>query len=88
MAGANVSVLDNSPGQLAPDRLVGEREALPLRTLEGDMRNLSELADGAFDLVFHRSHRHRDDPIAAYMSTLIATQATKPKTAPPASCTS
>lgn len=52
-AGANVTVLDNSPGQLAQDRLVAEREALPLRTLEGDMRNLSELADGEFDLVFH-----------------------------------
>jgi SAM-dependent methyltransferase len=52
-AGANVTVLDNSPRQLARDRLVAEREALPLRTLEGDMRNLSEFADGEFDLVFH-----------------------------------
>jgi SAM-dependent methyltransferase len=52
-AGANVTVLDNSPGQLARDRLVAEREALPLRTLEGDMRNLSKFADGDFDLVFH-----------------------------------
>src|ERR671921_2603015 len=52
-AGANVTVLDNSPGQLARDRLVAEREALPLRTVEGDMRNLSEFADGDFDLIFH-----------------------------------
>jgi SAM-dependent methyltransferase len=52
-AGANVTVLDNSPGQLARDRLVAEREALPLRTVEGDMRNLSEFADGESDLVFH-----------------------------------
>jgi SAM-dependent methyltransferase len=52
-AGANVTVVDNSPGQLAGDRLVSEREALPLRTVESDIRNLSEFADGEFDLVLH-----------------------------------
>jgi SAM-dependent methyltransferase len=52
-AGAEVTLLDNSPRQLARARLVAEREALPLRTVEGDMRNLSQFADGEFDLVFH-----------------------------------
>jgi SAM-dependent methyltransferase len=52
-AGAKVTVLDNSPRQLARDRLVAEREALSLRTLEGDMRDLSQFADGEFVLVFH-----------------------------------
>jgi SAM-dependent methyltransferase len=52
-AGANVTVLDNSPGQLAQDRLVAEREGLDLRTVEGDMADLSLFADGSFDLVFH-----------------------------------
>jgi SAM-dependent methyltransferase len=52
-AGANVTVLDNSPKQLAQDRLVAERESLPLKTVEGDMRDLSAFADGSFDLVFH-----------------------------------
>jgi SAM-dependent methyltransferase len=52
-AGANVTVLDNSPGQLAQDRLVAEREGLALRTVEGDMADLSVFADGSFDLVFH-----------------------------------
>src|SRR5829696_6193284 len=52
-AGANVTVLDNSPKQLAQDRLVAERESLPLKTLEGDMRDLSAFAEGSFDLVFH-----------------------------------
>jgi SAM-dependent methyltransferase len=52
-AGANVTVLDNSPGQLAQDRLVAEREGLDLRTVEGDMADLSVFADGSFDLVFH-----------------------------------
>jgi SAM-dependent methyltransferase len=52
-AGANVTVLDNSPGQLAQDRLVAEREGLDLRTVEGDMADLSLFADESFDLVFH-----------------------------------
>jgi len=52
-AGANVTVLDNSPGQLAQDRLVAERESLDLTTIQGDMRDLSAFAEGSFDLVFH-----------------------------------
>ncbi|HET7271270.1 MAG TPA: class I SAM-dependent methyltransferase [Rubrobacter sp.] len=52
-AGANVTVLDNSPKQLAQDRLVAERESLTLETVEGDMRDLSTFADESFDLVFH-----------------------------------
>ena len=52
-AGASVTVLDNSPGQLAQDRFVADREALDLETLQGDMRDLSAFADGGFDLVFH-----------------------------------
>jgi SAM-dependent methyltransferase len=52
-AGANVTVLDNSPRQLAQDRLVAEREGLTIRTVEGDMADLSVFADGCFDLVFH-----------------------------------
>jgi SAM-dependent methyltransferase len=52
-AGANVTVLDNSPAQLAQDRLVAERESLDLATVEGDMADLSRFPDGSFDLVFH-----------------------------------
>src|SRR5215213_6021005 len=52
-AGASVTVLDNSPRQLAQDRFVAERESLDLETLQGDMRDLSVFADGSFDLVFH-----------------------------------
>jgi 2-polyprenyl-3-methyl-5-hydroxy-6-metoxy-1,4-benzoquinol methylase len=40
-AGANVTVYDNSPAQLSRDRMVAERENLPIHTLEGDMRDLS-----------------------------------------------
>ena len=52
-AGARVTVFDNSPAQLAQDRLVAERESLELRTVQGDMRDLSAFADAGFDLVFH-----------------------------------
>jgi len=52
-AGATVTVFDNSPAQLGQDRLVAEREALSLRTVEGDMRDLSALADASFDLIVH-----------------------------------
>ncbi len=52
-AGARVTVFDNSPGQLAQDRLVADREGLALETVRGDMADLSALADGRFGLVFH-----------------------------------
>ncbi len=52
-AGANVTVFDNSPRQLDQDRMVAGREGLSIRTVEGDMRDLSALADLSFDLVFH-----------------------------------
>lgn len=52
-AGADVTVFDNSPNQLARDREVAERDGLAIRTELGDMRDLSRFADGSFDLVFH-----------------------------------
>lgn len=52
-AGAHVTVLDNSPAQLSRDREVAQREGLRLRTVEGDMADLSAFADESFDLVFH-----------------------------------
>ena len=52
-AGARVTVYDNSPQQLAQDRYVARREGLEITTLEGDMRDLSALADASFDLIVH-----------------------------------
>jgi SAM-dependent methyltransferase len=51
--GANVTIFDNSPAQLEQDRHVAAREGLAIRTVEGDMRNLSVFEDATFDLVFH-----------------------------------
>lgn len=52
-AGAAVTVFDNSPRQLAQDRYVAGRDGLSLRTVEGDMRDLSIFADASFDLIVH-----------------------------------
>lgn len=52
-AGGIVTVLDNSPNQLAKDQMVAERESLTIRTVEGDMRDLSTFPDNHFSLVFH-----------------------------------
>ncbi len=52
-AGAKVTVLDNSPRQLEGDRLVAERHALDITTVEGDMADLSMFSDQSFDLIVH-----------------------------------
>jgi SAM-dependent methyltransferase len=52
-AGARVTVYDNAPAQLDRDRMVAQRDGLAIRTIEGDMRDLSALADESFDLIVH-----------------------------------
>ncbi len=52
-AGAHVTVFDNSPRQLAQDRLVARREGLDLDTVEGDMADLGVFAADTFDLIVH-----------------------------------
>ncbi len=51
--GARVTVFDNSPAQLKQDQLAAEREALSLKTAEGDAADLSMFADESFDLIFN-----------------------------------
>src|SRR5271165_1495009 len=52
-AGAKVTVFDNSPAQLAQDRMVADREALTIETRQGDMADLSVFPDECFDLIVH-----------------------------------
>jgi SAM-dependent methyltransferase len=52
-AGANVTVFDNSPAQLGRDEQVAAREGLSIRTVLGDMRDLTAFADASFDVVFN-----------------------------------
>ncbi len=52
-AGANVTVLDNSPLQLGRDKEVAEREGLSMQIIEGDAANLGIFPENSFDLVFN-----------------------------------
>ena len=52
-AGAVVTVVDASEGQLGQDRKVAEREGLTLTTVQADMADLSAFETASFDLVFH-----------------------------------
>lgn len=52
-AGANVTVFDNSPKQLARDEEVAARDGLEIRTVLGDMRNLSAFDKESFDVVLN-----------------------------------
>lgn len=52
-AGAEVTVVDLSPVMLEQDRAVAAQRKLHLRTLEASMDDLTELADGTFDIVIH-----------------------------------
>ncbi len=52
-AGAQVTLLDQSPAQLSHDALVAAREGLEIECVEGDMAKLSMFKAGSFDVVFH-----------------------------------
>ena len=51
--GAEVTLLDASPQQLAQDKFVAERENLSITLVEGDMADLSTFADDNFGLIFN-----------------------------------
>jgi SAM-dependent methyltransferase len=52
-AGARVTVVDFSAGQLEKDRQVADAHGLVLRTVQADMADLSSLPTDGFDVVFH-----------------------------------
>jgi ubiquinone/menaquinone biosynthesis C-methylase UbiE len=51
--GAEVTIFDNSENQLSQDRKLSEEFNLNIKTIQGDMKDLSVLADESFDLVFN-----------------------------------
>lgn len=51
--GADVTVFDASAAQLAQDKKIAKRENINIDLEQGDMRDLSELDDGQFDMIFH-----------------------------------
>jgi len=52
-AGATVTVLDSSPGQLDQDLRVAREHGVDLSAVEGDMADLSVFPDHFFDLIVH-----------------------------------
>src|SRR5205807_8709207 len=52
-AGAVVTTLDASAGQLAQDRAVAKRDGLDIRLEQGDFADLSRFSDESFDLIVH-----------------------------------
>lgn len=51
--GAEVTVFDNSQKQLEQDKLVADRDNLKIRTVQGDMRDLTVFEDNSFDFIIH-----------------------------------
>nr|WP_237417009.1 class I SAM-dependent methyltransferase [Halobacillus litoralis] len=51
--GADVTVYDLSEKQLQQDKRVADQEGLDLKTVKGDMTDLSAFADETFDLIVH-----------------------------------
>ncbi len=67
-AGAAVTLLDNSPAQLASDVHMAKHHNLGIRTVLGDMRDLSMFAANTFDCIFHPiSNVFIPDPTPVWM---------------------
>ena len=52
-AGAKVVSFDNSDEQLKKDKMVADQNSLSLKTVQGDMADLSVFENAVFDFVFH-----------------------------------
>lgn len=52
-AGADVTVFDNSLKQLGQDQFVAERDGLSIKTIQGDMADLSVFPNDSFQLIVH-----------------------------------
>ncbi|MGM5469974.1 class I SAM-dependent methyltransferase [Flavobacteriaceae bacterium LMO-SS05] len=51
--GAEVTIFDNSEKQLQQDRTLSDKLKLGIKTVQGDMKDLSVFEDNSFDLIFN-----------------------------------
>jgi len=51
--GADVTIFDNSEKQLQQDVILSDKFNLDIKTVQGDMRDLSVFADDSFDVIFN-----------------------------------
>lgn len=52
-AGADITVFDNSSVQLGKDAFVAQRDHLQIKTVQGNMQDLSAFEDESFDCIIH-----------------------------------
>ena len=65
--GADVTVFDNSNGQLEKDAFVAKRDGLTIRTVQGNMQDLSMFEDESFDVIVHPwSNNYVDDILTVW----------------------
>ena len=66
-AGADVTVFDNSKVQLEKDEFVAQRDNLIIRTVQGNMQDLSVFEDEYFDCIVHPwSNGYIDDVLPVW----------------------
>lgn len=66
-AGADVTVLDNSKKQLEKDDFVAKRDNLVIKTVQGNMQELSMFEDEIFDCIIHPwSNGYVDDILSVW----------------------
>lgn len=51
--GADVTIFDNSERQLLQDKTLSDKFDLNIKTVQGDMKDLSVFTDNSFDLIFN-----------------------------------
>lgn len=51
--GADVTIFDNSEKQLEQDKVLSDKLNLGIKTVQGDMKDLSVFEDDSFDLIFN-----------------------------------
>ena len=51
--GSDVTIFDNSEKQLQQDKSISDKFDLKIKTVQGDMRDLSVFPDASFDLIFN-----------------------------------
>ena len=51
--GADVTIFDNSTKQLNQDKILSDQYGLGIKTIQGDMRDLSVFSDDSFELIFN-----------------------------------
>lgn len=51
--GADVTIFDNSGKQLQQDQILSDKLNLDIKTVQGDMKDLSTFPDNSFDLIFN-----------------------------------